>query len=72
MTYQYFSAVSTKTYSYQHALIAMIEKATKTLDKDGTFGAILTDLSKAFDCMTHDLLVAKCHTLNFERTQLDV
>ena len=50
----------------------MIEKATKTLDKDGTFGAILTDLSKAFDCMTHDLLVAKCHTLNFERTQLDV
>ena len=36
-----------KKYSTQHALIAMIEKARKILD-----GALLTDLSKTFECMT--------------------
>ena len=54
-----------KKYSTQHALIAMIEKARKILDKDGTFGALLTDFSKAFDCITHHLLIAKFHALNF-------
>ena len=46
-----------KKYSTQHALTAMIEKARKILDKGGTFGALLTDLSKAVDCMAHDLLL---------------
>ena len=37
-----------KKYSTQHALIAKIEKTRKIPNKDGTFGALLTDLSKAF------------------------
>ena len=44
-----------KKYSFQHALIAMIEKARKVLDKVETFYTLLKDLSKAFDCMTHDM-----------------
>ena len=55
-----------KKYSTQHALIAMIEKARKMLDKGGTFGAFLTDLTKAFDCTTHNLHIAKLHVLNFD------
>ena len=61
-----------KKYSTQHALIGMIEKARKILDKGGTFGALLTDLSKAFDCMTHDLLIAKLHALNFDMNALNL
>ena len=60
-----------KKYSTQHALIAMIEKARKILDKGGTFGALLTDLSKTFDCMTHDL-IAKLHALNFDMNALSL
>ena len=59
-----------KKYSTQLALIAMIEKARKILNKDGTFGALLTDLSKAFGCMTLDLLIAKLHALNFDMNAL--
>ena len=50
----------------------MIEKARKILDKGGTFGALLTDLSKAFDCMIHDLLIAKLHALNFDMNALNL
>ena len=50
----------------------MIKKARKILDKGGTFGALLTNLSKAFDCMTHDLLIAKLHALNFDMNALNL
>ena len=61
-----------KKYSTQHALIAMTEKVKKTIDKGGTFGALLTDLSKAFNFMTNDLLIAKLHALNFDMNALNL
>ena len=61
-----------KKYQTQHALIAMIEKARKIHDKGGTFVAYLTDLSKTFDCITHDFLIAKLHPLNFDMNALNL
>ena len=49
-----------KKYSTQHSLITMTEKTRKILSKGGTFSALL---SKAFGCMTHDLLIAPCTEL---------
>ena len=41
----------------------MIDIWTKAVDSNKVFGVILTDLSKAFDCICHDLFVAKLHVL---------
>ena len=40
----------------------MINKWKKAVDNDKVFGALLTGISKAFDCICHDLLVAKLNT----------
>ena len=34
--------------------------------------AVLTDLSKAFDCLLQDLLIAKLHTFSFDLKSLRV
>ena len=54
-----------KGYSTQDCLLAMVENCKKTLDQGNEYGALLTDLSKAFDCLPHDLIVAKLHAYGF-------
>ena len=48
----------------------MIESFKKALDNRLLTGAILTDLSKAFDCLKHDLLIAKLNAYGFDNSSL--
>ena len=59
-----------KGYSTQRALIRLIEKWKTSLDNKGFAAAILMDLSKAFDTIDHDLLIAKLHAYGFSRSAL--
>ena len=59
-----------KGYSAQHALLTLIEKWKSILDKKGFGGAILMDLSKAFDTLNHELLIAKLHAYGFSSDAL--
>ena len=51
-----------KGFSTQHCLILMIEKWKEASGKDQSFGALLTKIFKSFDCLSHNLLIAKLHS----------
>ena len=59
-----------KGYSTQHCLLVMTEIWRKALDEKKIAGAVLTDLSKAFDCLSHDLMIAKLAAYGFEKSAL--
>ena len=61
-----------KGYNSQCALLAMIEHWKMSLDNNGLAGVILMDLSKAFDTINHDLLIAKLHAYGFSESALEL
>ena len=48
----------------------MLEKWKSATDNNKSFGALLTNLSKAFDCLSHDLLIAKLNAYGFNMSAL--
>ena len=59
-----------KRSSSQHSLIAMFENWKKNLDKRGKWGGLLLDLSKAFDFLQRDLILAKLNAYGFDYKSL--
>ena len=61
-----FISAYRKKHSCNHVLIRLLEEWKKHLDDKNFVGAVLMDLSKAFDCIPHDLLIAKMHAYGFD------
>ena len=49
-------------FNTQNALLSLIKHWKKILDDKGFCGAVLMDLSKAFDTLNHKLLISKLST----------
>ena len=59
-----------KGHSTQHALLNLLKNWQKCLDKSGVVGTVLMDLRKAYDCLPHDLLLAKLSAYGFDSSAI--
>ena len=76
---QYFEGIISKyqcgfrkEHSAYHALISLLEKWCNNVDQGRMFRALLTGLSKAFDCLPHDINIAKLYAYGFDMKALDL
>ena len=76
--YKYFHQILSKYqchfcqgYDTKHCLLIMFGKWKEASDKHGSGGALLTDLSRAFNCIKHDLLTAKLDAYGFDSYSLN-
>ena len=56
----------------QHVLLRLIEKLENFLDCNKVVGAVMMDLSKAFNCLPHDLLIAKLAAYGFDHNTIEL
>ena len=61
-----------KAQSTQHALFRLIQSWQKEPDESGFVGAIQMDLSKAYDCLPRDLMVAKLEAYGLAKESLQL
>ena len=59
-----------KAHSAQHALFRLIQAWESELDQNGFVGTILMDLLKAYDCLCHDLIIAKLEAYGLDTPSL--
>ena len=54
----------------QHALFRLLQQWLSELDSGGFVGTLLTDLSKVYDCLPHNLIIAKLEAYRLDYNNL--
>ena len=61
-----------KADSTQRAIFRLLQSWQRELDKSGYVGTILMNLSKAYDCIPHQLLIVKLEAYGLHKNSLNV
>ena len=61
-----------KAQSTQHALFKLLQRWQNELDNSRLVGTILMDLSKVYDCLPHDLIIAKFEAYGLSKSILSL
>ena len=61
-----------KAHFTQHSLFKLLQQWQYELDTSGLVGTILMDLSKAYDCLPHDLVIAKFEAYGLSKSSLSL
>ena len=75
ITYRHLKTQSIFAISVNHIFqikIKLLQAWQEELDKGGFLGTILMDLSKVYDCLPHDLLVAKLEAYGVSKAVLNL
>ena len=59
-----------KGFSVVNCLLRVIEKWRESLDEGSAYGALLTDLLKAFNCLPHEMIIAKLYAYGVDMPSL--
>ena len=65
-----FMSAYSKSYGTHHVLIRLIEEWRKNLDNNYYIGGVLMDVSKVFDCIPHNLVIAKLAACGFDKNMI--
>ena len=65
-----FISAYRKAYSTNHVLLKLIEQCKSALDNKNSVAAVSMQLSKAFDCIPHNLVIAKLHAYDVSENSL--
>ena len=63
---------SLESGKFAHCLLLMLEIYKEATNSNKAFGALLTDFLKAFDCLSHGLLIAKLHAYGIDINSLNI
>ena len=70
MTYFWILPLHRSKHSSNHMILRLTEEWKEKFDKGLFVGAVLMDLSKVFECIPHNFLIAKLNVYSFDRKSL--
>ena len=61
-----------KVYSNRHVLFRLLQEWKTELDKSRFVGTMMIDLSKDYNCLPHDILIAKLEAYGICKSELNL